>query len=1166
MSLVGLLCLASAELAAAGARLYKSGPIQITADGQFVWVANQDNDSVSRITTATDAVLEISLPDVGGKQSPRGLSVKENGSEVWVACHDSDRLHVLSGSDGSVLEQIDLPWGSGPFSVALSRDQRVALVTLYRSESLAVVDVDSRRVTDILKPVYRSPMGIAWTEDGNDAWVTHIFAPDEHPFVTRVNFSGPGPKVATQMQFFASDPRSSADLAAPHNIAEGGYLTTRGHPAQIPSATGRQELWLPMQYNNKTETRYSPDSTVQSAIRHLSLPDRRMLFSNDDKVILTAVHVHQGKNYVGPGWDARVAGPVDIGFSTNGSVTYFLHELSNDLVVMPSNTPAVRPNGAPPLTEIDVGDRPTGVAVSPTAEIAYVYNSLSRDVSVIDLQGLTELRRVAVTPVSGEVLPANLLSGAKIFHTSADPRVSGNNKVSCASCHIGGEHDGRAWSFHRLPGPHGPRAVPSLLGFARTMGPVDPATGFGQLHRSGDRDEVQDFEHTFQSVTMGGSGFLGAAVQPELGPPNAGRDAELDALADYVLSLDPLMRSPHRQADGSLTEAAIRGATFFAGENRVAKVADAGCITCHVPETGFVDFKFHDVGQHRPSNEEELNNRSPAWHVNTLTLVGVWATPLYDGVSFGFQAFSIRAVLLDLALRAGGPNPHGTPDALTTRQLRDLEEFVLSIDGNMTADEVRNARDTTPPRIVRAEATSLRLVDIWFSETVSRDSVENLANWSVEKVGGGAVPITAARWGDRSGDRVTLSVRLEANSEYRVSPVGPVLDAADTATGGTANALDIGDPANQRTITIEDTLTITLGASGYENLTVPVHDSSMVGPGLSSWGHDSVWLFPVSKGPEVNTGFVRFDWRDPILESVGIVSSAQIQDARVTLRGSLGDVHRIDARRTLQRWSDPPSGKDFNSNPVGGPTWNNHSHPSGRWNSAGAGALGGTGDSPADYNGRFDLANSVDASVNMTAINEEITFSGQRVTEAFRFWFDNPSLDYGYAFRTNGGSRGETRFGRSESELMDRGPYLTMTYDLSETIVITRETVIREGDVWRFFRGTQAPPDDWNELGFVDAAWESGPTGIGYGDGDDATILEDMRCEQGGGCNDDGYLAFFAGRAFEVVDPERVEGASLTVSHDDGFVVYLNGEEVGRACEHAAGRGDGADRCRPDSR
>ena len=36
-------------------------------------------------------------------------------------------------------------------------------------------------------------MGIAWTEDGASVWVTHLFAPGEHPLLTRIDFSGPEP-------------------------------------------------------------------------------------------------------------------------------------------------------------------------------------------------------------------------------------------------------------------------------------------------------------------------------------------------------------------------------------------------------------------------------------------------------------------------------------------------------------------------------------------------------------------------------------------------------------------------------------------------------------------------------------------------------------------------------------------------------------------------------------------------------------------------------------------------------------------------------------------------------------------------------------------------------------------------------------------------------------
>ena len=58
----------------AGARLFKSGPVQVTADGSFVWVSNQDNDSVSRITTADDSVLELILPEPGTRDSPARCS------------------------------------------------------------------------------------------------------------------------------------------------------------------------------------------------------------------------------------------------------------------------------------------------------------------------------------------------------------------------------------------------------------------------------------------------------------------------------------------------------------------------------------------------------------------------------------------------------------------------------------------------------------------------------------------------------------------------------------------------------------------------------------------------------------------------------------------------------------------------------------------------------------------------------------------------------------------------------------------------------------------------------------------------------------------------------------------------------------------------------------
>jgi hypothetical protein len=109
------------------------------------------------------------------------------------------------------------------------------------------------------------------------------------------------------------------------------------------------------------------------------------------------------------------------------------------------------------------------------------------------------------------------------------------------------------------------------------------------------------------------------------------------------------------------------------------------------------------------------------------------------------------------------------------------------------------------------------------------------------------------------------------------------------------------------------------------------------------------------------------------------------------------------------------------------------------------------------------------------------------------------------------------------------------------------DLVVQVGDIWRFFRGRQNPPGGplaWTQLGYDDAAWEEGPTGIGYGDGDDATVLDDM---QGN------YTTVFTRRRFQVPDAAAVNGITLVIDYDDAFVAYLNGVEVARSANTPAG-------------
>ena len=109
----------------------------------------------------------------------------------------------------------------------------------------------------------------------------------------------------------------------------------------------------------------------------------------------------------------------------------------------------------------------------------------------------------------------------------------------------------------------------------------------------------------------------------------------------------------------------------------------------------------------------------------------------------------------------------------------------------------------------------------------------------------------------------------------------------------------------------------------------------------------------------------------------------------------------------------------------------------------------------------------------------------------------------------------------------------------SVTSINAQSPLVQEGDTWRFFRAISAPPETWADLEFdaEAAGWESGPGGIGYGDDDDATVLDDMA---------NNYIAVYMRIEFDVPEELAEAWLQLRVRYDDSFVAYIDGEEVAR--------------------
>lgn len=113
---------------------------------------------------------------------------------------------------------------------------------------------------------------------------------------------------------------------------------------------------------------------------------------------------------------------------------------------------------------------------------------------------------------------------------------------------------------------------------------------------------------------------------------------------------------------------------------------------------------------------------------------------------------------------------------------------------------------------------------------------------------------------------------------------------------------------------------------------------------------------------------------------------------------------------------------------------------------------------------------------------------------------------------------------------------LFLSAHLIKVTAQTQTALVSVGDTWKYLKGTANPDAAWKNVSFDDSSWLSGPTGIGYGDGDDATLLTDM---------EDNYLTVYSRKTFSLASTNTTT-LTLTIDFDDCFVAYLNGQEVAR--------------------
>lgn len=531
-----------------------------------VWEPLATPPTASGRLATIDGVLYAALPEAG-------VAVVTDGAVSWLdTCGEPTAVSAANGRlavacredavqfwEGATLtHEFAFRWGARPEAVAMEPGGDAAYVALAGTGEVVRIGAEGTTAVATLADA----RGLAAGPGG--PWVARFRSPDDGGRVL-----GPSGELALLPD---AGPDSDTDAR--------GVPTLLGAVALRPD--GREVIVAGTKANTARGLRrdglpYTHETATRAALRAIDVAggtSRRALFDNRDRVGAVA-------------------------FSPLGDQLYVAHHGAGIVDVLD-----------PVSLERIGGWQSVGVGLDGLAadgEALWVLASIDRELIAFDLSAGNEEIELARIPL-GSPDP-----GARIFHFAADPRMSADAYLSCASCHPDGGADGRVWDFSDRE--EGFRETQALFAM--------PAEG--PWHWSANFDELQDFEGAIRAH-QAGTGFMTdeqfAVCSDPWGEPTSGRSEDLDDLAEYVRSFaGKAPRSPWRDEDGTATEAGARGAQAF-----VAK----GCDSCHAGEE-YTDGAQHDVGTIVETSGERLGEALTG--IRTPGLRGLHATApyLHDG-------------------------------------------------------------------------------------------------------------------------------------------------------------------------------------------------------------------------------------------------------------------------------------------------------------------------------------------------------------------------------------------------------------------------------------------------------------------------------------------------------------------------------------------------------
>lgn len=603
-----------------------SSPILLSPDQTMVWVVNPDAGSVTGVEVADTKNLYKTIEIPVGKE-PWSLAIAPSGDLLYVLDRAAGELSVIDSGRYTVTARLWI--GNEAQAMALSPTGNKAYITVAAKSELVVVNLQTLQIEQRI-PLAAMPYAIAVTDNGNardddeQIYVTHFFA-FQLSAGSEASDQGRAGRVTvldTHDYTMTAAIELSPDETGFPNLLAG--IALNGTNAWVPQVRAAPDL--PNELTSMVFAAVSSiDLTYQQEMTNASLP------LNDQQI-----------------FGSPVNNPVAAIPSPDGKKLYVVLA-GSDLIEMIDISQASQPHL---IGFLPTGKNPRGLALSANGTLGYVMNYLSRSMSVLDLTANVVSREI---PVTHETLSPDQLQGKIFFHNATNPKVSRGGWFSCASCHPDGGTDSVTWIF-----PDGPRQTPPIWNSAATL----------PWHWSAALDEAQDIEQTIQQIQRG-QGLATGSDPAQLGPVNAGRSSDLDALAIFLQEgiRTPLLgvKLPAQPVELGRQLFIEKGCTqCHAGDYWTSSHLPASPGTLDPDGNGMVDDVLREVGTF---NQRDIRG---ATGFDPPSLINVSATAPY------FHDGSMPS--LAALLRSGHPTPQISNNRLSESEVEALSSFLASID------------------------------------------------------------------------------------------------------------------------------------------------------------------------------------------------------------------------------------------------------------------------------------------------------------------------------------------------------------------------------------------------------------------------------------------------------------------------------------------------------